>query len=108
MSAITRRARNGNISTANAASSIALLRHDFLNKYLVTEITPTLITQAMQLAEAHALRGYDATQLAAAADINAQGLSFGMPKLILVSADGELNSAALAEGLNVDDPNIHP
>ena len=62
----------------------------------------------MHLAERYALRGYDAVQLAAALDVNAYWLSLDMPGLILVSADSELNAAAMAEGLNADDPNAHP
>ncbi|MGA9768936.1 MAG: type II toxin-antitoxin system VapC family toxin [Blastocatellia bacterium] len=108
MSAITRRSRSESITVTDADTAIALFRHDFLNNYTVTEITPALINRAMQLAESHALRGYDAAQLAAAIEVNAYGLSFGIPKLILVSADSNLNAAAMAEGLNVDNPNAHP
>ena len=108
VSAITRRARSGSITVTDANTAIALFRHDFLNNYTATEITPALINRAMQLAETHALRGYDAIQLTAAIEVNAYGLSSGMPKLILISADGNLNAAAMAEGLNVDDPNAHP
>jgi len=42
-------------------------------------------------------------QLAAALDIHRQD-----PSLILVSADVDLNTAATAEGLPVEDPNLHP
>jgi predicted nucleic acid-binding protein len=104
---LTRGSRSGSIAEADAAAAIALFRHDFLNKYIITEITSSLINRGMQLAETHALRGYDSVQLAAALEINGQRLSSGMPKLILVSADGELNSAAMAEGLIVDDLNAH-
>ena len=108
VSAITRRTRSGSITVTDANTAIALFRHDFLNNYTVTEIAPALINYAMQLAKTHALRGYDAVQLAAAMDVNAYGLSSGIPKLILVSADSDLNAAAVAEGLNADDPNAHP
>ncbi|NOT59076.1 MAG: nucleic acid-binding protein, partial [Acidobacteria bacterium] len=56
----------------------------------------------------HALRGYDAVQLAAALEENDELMSFGLPALTLVSADAELNKAAQAEGLNVENPNNHP
>jgi hypothetical protein len=61
----------------------------------------------MTLAETHALRGYDAVQLAAAIEVHARGMSLGLPVLTLVSADGDLNMAATIEGLTVEDPNIH-
>jgi hypothetical protein len=60
----------------------------------------------MDLAERHALRGYDAIQLGAALAVNdgcrATGLS-----LTIICADDELNAAA-AEGLAVENPNRHP
>jgi hypothetical protein len=62
-----------------------------------------LLRQAALLADTHALRGYDAVQLAAALDVRLQ-----VPMLTLVSADDELNAAATAEGLPVENPNAHP
>ena len=70
------------------------------------EQTPTLVERAADLAEAHALRAYDALQLAAALEIDAHLKSVGAA-ITLVSADGALNTAAIAEGLAVDDPNTH-
>jgi hypothetical protein len=62
----------------------------------------------MSLAETHALRGYDAVQCAAALVVHTYRQVLGMPTLAFVSADGALNTAAVAEGLIVDDPNAHP
>jgi hypothetical protein len=62
----------------------------------------------MILAERHALRGYDAVQLAAALELQTVLTASGLPALTLVSADAELNAAAAAEGLTVEDPNLHP
>jgi len=42
-------------------------------------------------------------QLAAALEVRLQ-----VPLLILISADADLNAAAIAEGLPVEDPNAHP
>ena len=107
VSAITRRQRGGSFSAATAAGILAAFHRDLAISYRCLDITPALIAHAMALAETHALRGYDAVQLAAAfvarSDCTAQGLSF-----TLVSADAELNAAATAEGLVVDDPNRHP
>jgi predicted nucleic acid-binding protein len=72
------------------------------------EQTPTLVDRAADLAEAHALRAYDAVQLAAALEIDANVKSAGVSMITLVSADGGLNAAAITEGLAVDDPNTHP
>lgn len=79
-----------------------------MSEYVSLDITSGLIMDAMQLAETHALRGYDAVQLAAAVQVNLRSLGLGMPGLTLVSADGALNTAASTEGLKIEDPNHHP
>ena len=61
----------------------------------------------MTLAETHALRGYDAVQLAASLEVHTRGIRLGLPVLTLVSADGDLNMAAMVAGLTVEDLNIH-
>jgi len=108
ISAITRKARGSGLSASGASKAIGDFRDDFGNEYSVIELTPRLIEQAADLVEAHALRAYDAVQLAAALEINANMRLAGAPPITLVSADGALNTAALAEGLAVDDPNTHP
>jgi len=108
ISAITRKVRASGLSATGANKAIADFRDDFGNEYSVIELTPRLIEQASNLAEAHALRAYDAVQLAAALEINGNMRLAGAPAITLVSADGALNTAALAEGLAVDDPNTHP
>ena len=62
-----------------------------------------LLQRAALLADLHAIRGYDAVQLAAALEVRVQ-----VPGLILVSGDGDLNAAGAFEGLPVEDPNTHP
>ena len=62
----------------------------------------------MDLAQAYGLRGYDAVQLAASLDVNAERRGYGLPPLTLVSADADLNQAATAEGLAIENPNDHP
>ena len=82
-------------------------RYDLGNQYPVVEVSPTLITHAMTLAETYALRGYDAVQLAAALETAARYAAAGL-QLTLVSADVELNAAASAVGLLVEDHLTHP
>jgi hypothetical protein len=62
----------------------------------------------MLLAEKHGLRGYDAMQLAASLEVHVRYVAAGLPAVTCVSADTELNAAAIAEGLPIDDPNAHP
>ena len=67
------------------------------------ELTIPVLQQASQLADRHVLRAYDAVQLATTLDIH-----WLNPTVTLLSADVELNTAATAEGILVDDPNSHP
>ena len=62
----------------------------------------------MRLAEIHGLRAYDAVRLAAALELNGRWLAGGLTGITLVSADQDLNIAALAESLMVENPNLHP
>jgi len=78
------------------------------NNYYTVEITPLLLSVAVSLATKHALRGYDAVQLAATLEANDEGIANGLAPLTLVSADTELNNAAQAEGLTVENPNNYP
>jgi predicted nucleic acid-binding protein len=107
ISAVTRKSRGSGLSADGAMKAITDFRRDFANEYSLIEQTSTLVEWAADLAEAHALRAYDAVQLAAALEIDAYVKSAGVSKITLVSADGALNTAALAEGLAVDDPNTH-
>jgi hypothetical protein len=107
VSAISRRKRNGDLTPAAAAAALYDVRADFASDYQVIEVTAALIAQAETLAEKHTLRGYDAVQLAAAIQVNAAYGVAGQPAVTLISADLELNGAAAAEGLGVDDPNTH-
>lgn len=107
ISAIIRRARASELSPTEAIKAIADLRYDFSQEYSSIEMSPTLVESAGELAEQHALRAYDAVQLAAAAEINSEVNSVSSA-ITLISADTALNAAAIAEGLAVDDPNTHP
>ena len=106
--AFARRLKGASLTTADAQNALALFQHDLTNNYFTVEITPVLLSEAMRLAMQHALRGYDAVQLAAALEANSERLSNSLPPLTLVSADMDLNNAAQVEGLNVENPNNYP
>ena len=108
VAAFARRLKNGSITAADSQNAIAAFQHDLTNNYWTVEITPLLVSFAMSLATKHALRGYDAIQLATALEANDERISNNLPALILVSADTELNTAAKAEGLAVENPNNYP
>lgn len=107
VSAIARKKKGLKISAADATSAITLFRQDFVNRFLVVEVTPALVDSAMTLGETHALRGYDAVQLAAALHTQARRRARGLPDLSLIAADDALLRAAIAEGLATDNPNFH-
>jgi len=108
ISAITRKVRSGGATQADASVAINQFRRHIIQEYLSIDITPKVINDAMLLAQTYALRGYDAVQLAAALDVNNYLFGVSGTRLTLISVDTALNSAAIAEDLNVDDPNAHP
>src|SRR5438105_2115052 len=79
VAAITRRARGGAISPADAAAGCAQLRADLLVDYQVVEVSAAVLASAMVLAESHGLRGYDAVQLASALALHAIRSASGLP-----------------------------
>ncbi len=76
--------------------------------YRVIELTSALLSSAVSFAEMYGLRAYDAVQLAAAVELNAQRIRTGLSHVTLVSADDELNNAATAFGMQVENPNDYP
>ena len=107
ISAITRRAHRGDISSNDASSAITLFRNEFSQIFVLQDISYSLIDFAMDLAVKHALRGYDAVQLSAALTLRQDRAVSGLQSPIFVSADNALNIACASEGLVVDDPNLH-
>ena len=65
VAAITRRERGGTITPQDAATALADFQLDFARQYRIVEVSAGLVAQAATLARKHALRGYDAVQLAA-------------------------------------------
>jgi hypothetical protein len=108
VAAITRRQRMNLISAGDAITAIAAFRSQFKSRYKAVLITDVIVDHAMSLAEQHGLRGYDAIQLASALAVEAEMTASGVGPLTFVSADVDLNQAAEAEGLLVEDPNQHP
>jgi uncharacterized protein len=106
--AIARRLKGGSLNITDAQNALALFQHDLTNNYFTVEITSVLLSEAMRLATKHALRGYDAVQLAAALAANNTRIANALPPLTLVSADRELNDSAQTEGLLVENPNNYP
>jgi len=106
--ALARKRKGLKISAASAAKSLLRFRRNFAGSFNKPDLTDSIVSEAIRLTEHHALRGYDAVQLATALETNRKRLSDGLSALIFVSADTELNNAAQAEGLDIENPNNYP
>ena len=107
-SAITRRQHGGHLSPAQAGAMLGHFRRHLTQRYRVMELTPALFAEAMLAARKHRLRAYDAVQLAVVLEVHRLQRDAGLGPVTLVSADRDLNTAAAAEGLAVEDPAMHP
>jgi predicted nucleic acid-binding protein len=107
-SALVRRQAKLLLPTVKSAKSIYRFQRDFRKRYVKVNLTPTLTENAMQTAEKHRLRGYDAVQLASALEANQNRQTLSLSPIIFVSADSDLNTAAQDEGLVVENPNNYP
>jgi predicted nucleic acid-binding protein len=96
------------ITASDAGATLAVFRNQFRSRFKAFRTSDAVVDRAMNLAESHKLRGYDAIQLASALLIEERMTAQGVGPLTLISADDELNHAAEAEGLLTDNPNQHP
>jgi len=108
VAAIARKTRMHEISTHDAMTAISTFKSHFTTQYEIVLMTTVLVERAMELAEKHRLRGYDATQLASALVVQAELAANGAGGLVFISADADLNDVAQAEHLSVQNPNDHP
>jgi predicted nucleic acid-binding protein len=108
IAAIFRRLRVGDLRPEDAQAVARRFKDDFARAYRVIEVTAGVVERAMELAEARALRGYDAVQLATALELHQLRQEVSLSPLEFVSADGDLNEAAEAKGLLTDNPAAHP
>ena len=104
VSAIARKSLGKTISQRRTQNAIIQFRTDFNGKFVVLAMSSSLLEYAMQLAETHALRAYDAVQLATVLTITKYVTSL---IVTFVCADEALNRVAQAEGLAIENPNQH-
>ncbi len=83
------------------------LQRDGRDQYWLVDVEQNMVTDAIDLIRRQKLRGYDAVHLACALFLEHTLLQQGLPGLTLVSADQDLLTAAQAEGLLTDNPNLH-
>lgn len=107
-SALNRRLREGTLSTADYALTQNAFRGDCLNEYKIIPLDEAISDMACALLERHPLRAYDAVQLASALAAQQFLHERGHPTLTFLCADDRLNTAAVSEGLAIDNPNHYP
>ncbi len=102
---ISRRRKGETLNPSKAAKAITRWQRIFSSDLVQVKLTQAVRREAFRLSDQHALRGYDAVQLACALITDRDRSSRNLSPLILVSADDELNVVALIEGLSVENPN---
>jgi predicted nucleic acid-binding protein len=108
LAALYFRVRTGNLILASAQYAEQRFGQELNTHFQIVVLIPAVLYRAMGLVAVHPLRAYDAVQLAAALYLNSQFANLGLPSVVMVSADNNLNRAAIAEGLAIDNPNLHP
>jgi predicted nucleic acid-binding protein len=102
VSALARRAREGSVSQEQRDALKAAFAVHLAHEYIIAPLQPAHVTAACGLVERHALRAYDAVQLAVA--LSVRDLLAAADGLTFLSADPRLNAAARVEGLLVVEP----
>jgi hypothetical protein len=105
--AIMRRCRAGSLPIAAWGTLHAAFRPDLECQLTLMGVTAATLSDATRMIGDHGLRAYDAVQLATAWRVYDECVAASEP-FRLVSADAELNAAARAEGMRVEDPNAYP
>lgn len=77
---------------------------DCEDHFALLTVNRSIIDRAVELAQRHRLRAYDAVQLATALDASEIMQSQSLPTLTFVAADGDLLTAAVAERVAVENP----
>lgn len=107
VAALHRRMREQSLSKAMTARLIDSFLSDWTTRYIGVAVNDELVKRAIGLIQVHSLRGYDAIHLAAAITVQQQFLQAQLSPLTFVSADQEQLNAAMAEGLQNENPSLY-
>lgn len=105
IAALFRKARTRELSRSAAKRLAQNFKVDWRRRYRILEIDAEIGNRAMELAEKHSLRGYDAVHLAAALVLHESRPANHLPDILFLAADDDLLQAANTEGLRTDNPN---
>ncbi len=106
-SAIARRGKSGSTTPHEALTAFNQFEQDWKSEFTIVDFSRDIVRDAITLAQKYALRGYDAVQLSTVLYVHRERVALNIPSLTFLSADSDLNDAAIAEGLVIDDPNNH-
>lgn len=106
--AFGRAEREERLSATQRQQALARFDADCAQAFMIESITAAVFARARDLIGRNALKAYDAVQLALALQLYPSVISLGGVSFTFISADDGLNRGALAEGLIVDNPNLHP
>jgi len=106
--AVAGKVRGKVIDRATADAILADLKADAATRYLLLDVNQYVADEAIELTGRYRLRGYDAIHLACALRLHRTLVDRQMSPLTLVTADNDLLDAAQAEGLQTENPNLHP
>lgn len=95
------------ISGADRNRHITLFRQDVEEQYYVIRLTKPICLRVGNLCRSYKLRAYDAVQLATALIMNERFIIDRKTALVFISADVNLLTVAEAEGLGIENPNVH-
>lgn len=97
--------KTGEMRRDQAVYATAELRRDISEEmFQIVEVDPITSDVAVEVAGRHRLRAYDCLQLATALLLHRQRARLDLSPLTFVSSDNDLNAAAAAEGMLVEDP----
>jgi uncharacterized protein len=104
VSAVARRPRVGEIPPRTARAIRLLIDRHPDREYIIIGLTRAIVQKAENLLKTHALRAYDAVQLATLIETNLRLSVGGLMPLTFVSSDERLLTVAIAEGVATENP----
>jgi len=106
-SALARRRQEASISPQHHASALAAFREECVTRYRFVELGPAVVEVCGRLLEDHALRAYDAVQLASALVADQTLSAAGFVGTTFLCSDARLTTIARIKGMLTDNPNLH-
>jgi len=105
VAAIAKRRRMRDITAEQQKKLIANFLDDCVERFAKFDADDSVIKLAVDLAQRHPLRGYDAVHLATAITLSRTLVASKLPPLAFISADDVLCTAAKGERLLAENPN---